>query len=546
MADKDLGKRAFESLAKASLSVRYTRLINGQVSSRAAPGSPISLPADAASANSGFSKPKLRTVVKPCPPASLKGLLGFSQDTVRTLQSPTWLLDEQRNLARKNGCYPPGEKLITAANALLDLCRFVEVLLNGITEEASNRVTDETSTAVADEPAHKLGERLAAIWSDLYLAVEHLKTDCRRSGALVRHAAVEVLNIGVELEDGQSFPDIWRQKFVSRLEVLSAGIAEAYALMPPTPTHTKERSKSIKNVLSPNAAIVKKSEAENKVGAFNEPSHTNAELAREIGVLCNAVNELVEKLNNPNADNVETIGMLKLCAARLKSILSLSYSLKRWELDLHRAHYIFRQAARQLSIAQEMADQNVASSPKILPYGRMADYICDRFEDTMALILMKTDPGYARHNFTVKKRSGRIPSQGILRSPVNSPVQKNVTFGHPISKPSLTPADRRPGATLLNQTMGTSGAVAAITSLSPVIVAGSKLANPTASSTSGMADPAIKATESSAGPSGNREKRSAQQAAVRRHSVVRAATMSVYWEEIQKLSEQQRSDKHDV
>lgn len=546
MADKDLGKRTFESLAKASLSVRYTRLINGYDGSRADPSSPISPAADAAAVTSGVSRPKLRTVVEPCPPAHMKVLLGLCQDRIRTLQSPTWLIDEERQLPRKNGRDHAGETLIAAANSLLDLCRFLEILLNKISHETSTSAANETSSAVISESGHKLGEKLAAVWSDLYLAVGHIKTDCRRSGALVRHAAVEVLNIGVDLEDGQSYPDIWRQKFVSRLEMLSAGIADAYELIPRTPTHVKARSKSIKHVLSANASIPRRSEAEKKVGVPNEPSYTNVELAREIGVICDAVNELVRKLSNSNPDDGATIGMLKLCAARLKSILSLSYSPKRWELDLHRAHYIFRQAARQLSIAQEIANQDAASSPANWPYNRMADYVCDRFEDTMALILIKTDAGYARHNFTVKKKSGRIPSQGVLRSPVNSPTRKGMAVSQAIHNPGLTPVDKRPGANLPHQTAETSGPVAAVISLSSKIAANHKLDNPDTSPRAGKGDATNDATERATGLGTILQKRMTQEATARRYSGARAATMSVYWQEIQELSEQQRSDKRDV
>jgi hypothetical protein len=545
MADKDLGKRTFESLAKASLSVRYTRLVNGQNGARADPGSPVSLAADAASVNSGSSRPQLRTVVEPCPPVRMKGLLGLYQDRIRTLQSPSWLLEEQRQLHRKNGPYPAGERLIAAGNSLLDVCRFLEILLNDIRHEASTSATDETSGAVIDESGQTLGENLAAIWSDLYLAVKHLRTDCRRSGALVRHAAVELLNISVDLEDGQSYPDIWRQKFGSRLELLSAGIADAYQLMPRTPTPFKEKSKSIKNVLSQNASILKRSGAEKRVAVFSEPAYTNVELAREIGVIGNAVNDLAKKLNNSNVDHAATIGMLKLCAARLKSILLLSYSLKRWELDLHRAHYIFRQAARQLSIAQETAGQGTAMSPASLPYERMADYICDRFEDTMALILIKTDSGYARHNFTVKKKSGRIPSQGVLRSPVNSPVRKNMAVRQTIQQPSLRPVDKRPGGNLRYQTTETLGSVAfsAIHSAPSNISVDFKLANPDTSSKADKGGPKNDVTEGATGSGTIRQKRLTQQVVARRQSGARAATMGMYWQEIQKLSEQQRSDK---
>jgi hypothetical protein len=386
-----------------------------------------------------------------------------------------------------------------------------------------------------------LGGRLSDIWSDLYLSVEHLKTDCRRSGAHVRHAAVEVLNIGVELEDGQAYPDIWRQKFVPGLEALSAGIADAYELMLQTPTNNNKRSKSIKNVLSSSASIARRSEAAKKAGVSNEPSYTNVELAREIGVICNAVNELVKKLSNSNEGNATTTGMLKLCAARLKGILSLSYSPKKWELDLHRAHYIFRQAARQLSITQEMANQDTPGSPANLPYDRMADYIGDRFEDTIARILVKTDPGYARHNFTVKKKSGRIPSPGILRSPVNSPVRKGMAVSPTIRERGPTSVDKRPRANLLNRATGASGPVAIISSPSK-IVAKPKLDSPDTSPIAGRGDVAHETTESPRGPGATRQNRLTQQVPIRRQSGARAARMTVHWQELQKLSEQQRSD----
>lgn len=546
MADKDLGKRTFESLAKASLSVRYTRLINGQDGSRASPDSPISLSADAASVNSGSSAPNLRTVVDPCPPVRMKGLLGLYQDRIRTLQSPIWLIDEMRQLQRKNGPYPAGERLIAAANSLLDLCRFLEIQLNIISRETLALATSETPSVVIAEFGPKLGEKLAAIWSDLYLAVEQLKTDCRRSDALVRHAAVEVLNIGADLEDGESYPDVWRQMLVSRLEMLSAGIADAYKLIPRSPTHVNEKSKSIKNILSPNASIAKRSEAEKKAGFSNEPSYTNVELAREIGVICDAVNELVKKLSNSNTDDGATIGMLKLCAARLKGILSLPYSPKRWELDLHRAHYIFRQAARQLSITQEMADQDRPGSPASLPYDRMADYICDRFEDTIARVLIKTDSGYARHNFTVRKKSGRIHSQGVLRSPVNSPVRKGMADSQTIQKPGLTSVDKQLGANLSHRTTQPSGSVAAVISPRSKIVANSKLVNPDASANAGKGDATNEATPGTTGLGTIRQERLTQQVTTGRQSGARAATMSVHWQELQKLSEQQRSDKRNV
>jgi len=461
-------------------------------------------------------------------------------------QSPTWLIDEQRQVHRKKGRYHSEEKLITAANSLLDLCRFLEILMNNISRETPAAAINKTSRPVIDKSTRKLEETLSDIWCDLYLAVENLKVDCRRSGALVRHASVEVINIGVDLEDGQSYPAILRKKFVSHVEMLSAGIADAYKLMPQTPTHVNGRSKSIKNAHSPDASITRRSEAEKKVGVFSEPSYTNVELAREIGVICEAVNELVKKLSNSHLDHSATIGMLKLCAARLKSILSLSYSLKRWELDLHRAHYIFRQAARHLSIDQEMVNQGTPISPANLPYDRMADYICDRFDDTIARVLIKTDSGYARHNFTVRKKSGRIPSQRVLRSPVNSPVRREIAVSQPIHERSPTSVDKRPGTKLLDRTTETPGSMVAIISPPSQIVVSSKLANPNTRVNAGKGDVTNEATKGAPGSGTIGQKRLTQQVTIRRQSGARAATMSVQWQELQKLSEQQRSNKGDV
>jgi hypothetical protein len=150
MADKDLGKRTFESLTKASLSVRYTRLINGQNGSRASPVSSISPSADASSANSGSAAPKLRTVIEPYPPVRMKGLLGLHQDSIRTLQSPIWLIDEKRQLQRKNGSYPAGARLVAAANSLLDLCRFLEIQLTIISRDTLTLANSKTPGTVID------------------------------------------------------------------------------------------------------------------------------------------------------------------------------------------------------------------------------------------------------------------------------------------------------------------------------------------------------------------------------------------------------------
>lgn len=541
MADKHLSKKTFESLAKASLSVRYTRLINEQPSSRADPASVLSHPSDTASTSIASPKPKLRTVVEACPPVSMKGLLGLYQGNIRMFQSPFWLLEEQRRLSGKNGHDSAVEKRIAAGNALLDLCRFVEILLN--------KIGQEKYSPAAARTANKLGEKLAAIWSDLYLAVEHLRDDCKRSGALVRHAGMELLDLGVELDDGQSYPDVWAQKLVARLEVLSAGIADTYELLRRMPKNIKERTKSIKNVVSlvsPNASIAKRSEADKRLVTFNSSNDANAGIPREVAVICDAVNELVMKLCGSHMDSSETIGMLKLCAARLKSILSSPYSLKRWELELHRAHYIFRQAARQLSMDQEKDSQDTVDVPKNLPYGRMADYIGDRFEDTVEHILRGVDTGYARHNFTIKKQSVRSNSRGALRSLITSPARKNVVASPPSNKPHLMPAEEQQGENLLNQTGNQSTPVSAITSTSPSTVAKTVHPEPAVNLKSEIGEGQNKLIEIKEEQGVARQGRPTQEVAVRRPSGARAATMSVYWQEFQNLSDQQRSEKKRV
>lgn len=538
MADKHLGKKTFESLAKASLSVRYTRLINEQPGSRADPASVPSRPSETASTTIASSKPKLRTLVEACPPASIKGLLGLYQGNIRMFQSPVWLLEEQRRLSGKNGRDLAGEKLIDAGKSLLDLCRFVEILLNKISQ-------GKYSPAAAGT-ANKLGEKLAAIWSDLYLAVEHLRDDRKRSGALVRHAGMELLNLGVELEDGQSYPGVWGQKLVSQLEVLSAGIADTYELLRRIPKSIKERSKSIRNGLSPNASIAKRSEAEKKLVTFSNSNEANAGIPREIAVICDAVNELVIKLSGSDTDSSETIGMLKLCAARLKSILSSPYSLKRWELDLHRAHYIFRQAARQLSMDQEKSSQDPVDVPKSLPYGRMADYICDRFEDTVEHILQGADTGYARHNFTIRKQSVRTNSRGVLRALITSPARKNVVASPILDKQDLMPAEQQRDAHLQNQTASKSVMVSAVTSLSSNTAANTSLPKPAISLKSDIGKGKNKPTKVREAMDVARQKGFNQDVTARRLSGTRAATMSVYWQEIQNLSDRQRSEKKRV
>ncbi len=395
-----------------------------------------------------------------------------------------------------------------------------------------------------DKAVHKLGKKLNAIWSDLYLAVEYLKADCKRSSAFVRHAAVEVLDLGVELEDGRSYAKVWAQKFVSRLEILSAGIADAHELLPRTLTNGYDRSKSIKNVLSPNVSILRKSEGEKRVGIFNESSDATAELAREIKVICDAVNELVRTLSESDQYSADMIGMFKLCAARLKGILSSSYSLKKWELELHRAHYFFRQAARPLSTMQEMVDQSKASSPGNRPYGRMADYIADRFEDTMGLVLKKADPGYARHNFISRKQSGPIPSARVLRSPVNTPVLKKALVDHKATQPSLTSSPKQPDTEIKRQTTAPPISVDAVTSPLSINAGSGGYAGPGARSKTGKDEPANKQAGIDAKPGGVRQNKvTSKNAPAPRQASVRAATMSVQWQELQALSQQQRSDK---
>lgn len=454
------------------------------------------------------------------------------------LQSPAWLPQAQRNLLAKNRRDPAGERLVVAGNSLLDLCRFVEILLN--------KINQETSTPLVAKTAQKFGGKLAAIWGDLYLAVEHLRDDCKRSGALVRHAAVELLNLGVKLEDGRSYPDVWAQKFVSRLEVLSAGIADAYELLPRIPMHTKERRRSIKNVLSQNASITRRDGAEKRIVTFNDSSDANAGLAREIAVICEAVNELVAKFSLSDPNNSETIRMFKLCAARLKSIQSLPYSLKRWELELHRAHYIFRQAARQLSIDYENASQDTANFPKNLPYTRIADYICDRFEDTVERMLREADSGYARHNFTIRKQSVRTPSRGVLRSPITTPVRKDVAVSHTFTQPDFAPVERQQAANLQNKTAVTSASVVAVISPPSNTVANAEPSKPGIGSKIKINDAENKTLKGNAERDGARQKRLTQDVTEQRQSGARAVTMSVYWQEIQNLSDQQRSEKKRV
>jgi hypothetical protein len=538
MADKHLGKKTFESLARASLSVRYTRLINEQPSSGAAPTSVPSRLSETASTSIAPSKPRLRTVVEACPPASMKGLLGVYQGNIRMFQSPFWLLEEQRRLPGKHGHDPAGEKRIAAGNSLLDLCRFVEILLN--------KIGQEKYSPTAAETANKLGEKLAAIWSDLYLALQHMRDDCKRSGALVRHAGMELLDLGVELEDGHSYPDVWAQKLVSRLEMLSAGIADAYELLHKIPKNIKEKNKSIKNVLSPNASTAKKSEAEKRLVTFNHANDANAGIPHEIAVICNAVNELVIKLGESDTDSSETIGMLKLCAARLKSMLSSSYSLKRWELELHRAHYIFRQAARQLATDQEKGGQDTVNVAKKLPYGRMADYIGDRFEDTVEHILQGVDTGYARHNFTIRKQSVRTNSRGVLRSLVTSPVRKNVVASNTFHKPDLIPAQGQRAAHLQNQTAGKSTPASAVTSPPASTAANTALPKSAINFENEIGESKNTRAEVKEELGVARQRRPTQDVNVRRSSDSRAATMTVYWQEIQSLSDQQRSGKKPV
>ncbi|HEX8883977.1 MAG TPA: hypothetical protein VF797_05770 [Noviherbaspirillum sp.] len=550
MADKDPGRRTFESLTRANLSVRFTPRIIMQPSPGSRLATEISPPSDPAPLNTDVSKPTLRTVVNACPPVSMKVLLGPHQANVRIFQSPAWLLEEQRNLNGKNGKDPDGKKLVAAAHSLLDLCRFIEILLNKIYWETSalandkafqnNEINRETSVSADDKAARKLEKKLNAIWSELYLAVEYLKADCKRSRAFVRVAAVEVLDLGVELEDGRSYAEVWAQKLVSRLEILSAGIADAHELLPRTLTRSNDRSKSIKNVLSPNASLLKRSEGEKRVGIFNESSDATTELAREIKVICEAVNELIHKLSESDQYSTEIIGMFKLCAARLKGVLSSSYSLKRWELELHRAHYFFRQAARPLSTMPEMANQSTPISPGSRPYGRMADYIADRFEDTMGLVLKKADPGYARHNFISRKQSGPIPSARVLRSPVSTPVQKTTLVGYKATQPSLTSSPKQQGKEIKRQTTTPPISLAAVTSPLSINAVSVGHAEPRVQSKTGKDKPA----DMDAKPGSVRQNVvKSENAPAPRRTNVRAATMSVQWQELQALSQQQRSDK---
>lgn len=280
--------------------------------------------------------------------------------------------------------------------------------------------------------------------------------------------------------------------------------------------------------------------------AFNDSGDANAGLGREIAVICDAVNELVQKLSLSDPNNSETIRMFKLCAARLKSIQSLSYSLRRWELELHRAHYIFRQAARQLAIDYENASHGTSNFPKNVPYARMADYICDRFEDTVEHMLREADSGYARHNFTIRKQSVRTPSKGVLRSPITTPGRKDVAASHTFTKPNLVPAENQQVANFQNQTAGTSAPIATIISAPSNPVANAALAGPDIGSSTSLDDAENKTLKGNAERGGARPKRLAQDVTVRRQSGARAATMSVYWQEIQSLSDQQRSDKKRV
>lgn len=561
MADKDLGKRSVGSLAKASLSVRYTRHINTQSSSRAGPASAISPPSNPVPANTGVSKPTLRTVIKACPTVSMKSLLGICQDQIRIFQSPGWMIKELNNLAGENGNDPAGKKFIAAGNSLLDLCRFVEILISRVIQETVKPNHDKASTSNSKallpeitEADRQLAKKLNDIWNDLYLAVEYLEFDSKRSGAFVRHAAVEVLNLGVELEDKHSYLDGKTRKLVSGLEMLSAGIADAYELLPRTLVRDKERSKSIKNVLSPNGSILKKSEGGKKIGIFNERSSANAELAREIEVICDAVSELIHKLSKSDQNSSETIesdqnssemiGMFKLCAARLNRILSLPYSLKRWELELHRAHHFFRQAARPLSTMQVIANQGNASSSGNLPYGRMANYIDVSFDDTMHLLLKKADPGYARHNFTGRKQSGPIPSARVLRSPVKTPVPGNTTVGNKSVQPRLMPSTTQTDTDSKHGGTGRPLSRAAVISPSSTQVISSRRIDADVDTKAGKDDSRNKRANNDTRPDVIRQKASTREdAPAPRHSVARAATMSVHWQELQTLSEQQRSDK---
>lgn len=536
MAEKAPGTRPFESLIRANMSVRFTPLIIRQPSPGSRLATEISPPSDSAPANTDVSKPTLRTVVNPCPPVNLKVLLGPYHANIRILQSPAWLLEEQRSLNRKNGKDPAGKKLVAAAHSLLDLCRFIEILLN--------KINRKTSVSADDKAVQKLEKKLNAIWSELYLAVEYLKADCKRSRAFVRLAAVEVLDLGVELEDGRSYAEVWAQKLVSPLEILSAGIADAHELLPRTLTRDNDRNKSIKNVLPPNASILKRSEGEKRIGIFDESSDATTEFAREIKVICEAVNELVHKLSESDQYSTEMIGMFKLCAARLKGILSSSYSLKRWEVELHRAHYFFRQAARPLSTMQEMANQSKPISPGNRPYGRMADYIADRFEDTMDLVLKKADRGYARHNFISRKQSGYLPPARVLRSPVSAPVSKTMLVGYKATQPSLISSPKQPDKETKRHITTPPISLAAATSPLPINAINVGHAEPGAQSKAGKDNPANKPADIDAKPGGVRQNVvNSRNAVAPRQTSVRAAKMSVQWQELQAVSQQQRSDK---
>ena len=555
MAEKAPGTRPFESLIRANMSVRFTRLIIRQSSPGSRPATKISPPSAPAPANTDVNKPTLRTVVEACPPVNLKVLLGPYQANIRTLQSPAWLLDEQRNRNGKNGKALAGKKLVAAAHCLLDLCRFVEILLNKIhleTSESANgkavqnkEINRKPFVSADDKAVQKLEEKLNAIWSELYLAVEYLKADCKRSRAFVRLAAVQVLDLGVELDDGRSYAEVWAQKLVSRLEILSAGIADAYELLPRTLTRGTDRSKSIEDALSSNASILKRSEGEKRVGIFNESSDATTELAREIKVICDAVNDLIRKLGESDQYSTEIIGMFKLCAARLKGILSSSYSLKRWELELHRAHYFFRQAARPLSTMPEMANQSKPVSPGNRPYGRMADYIADRFEDTMGLVLKKADPGYARHNFISRKQSGPIPSARVLQSSaIIAPGLKTTPIVHKTTQPSLISSSGQQDTKIKSQTVTTPISAAAVASPLSIDTASVKQAASGAQSKAGKNEPENERADVDAKPGIVVQNAStSEKAPAPRRANVRAATMSVQWQEIQTLSQQQRSDK---
>lgn len=511
MADKDVANRRFESLAKASLSVRYTRLINRQADSLTGTDPPISHPSSSALDTAGSPRPKLRTAVEPYSPPGLKGLLGLYQDRIRMLQSPPWLLEEQQKLLQKNEGNQAAGELIEAANFLLDLCRLLEMMAREIHQEESDSGEEESRREVE--------LKLAAIWGDLYLAVENLKEDCKRSSALVRHAGMEVLNLGAELEGDASYSEYWRQKLLSKIEVLSAGIADAYELLSRVPARIGKRSKTIRNNLPSEASTARKGDGERQIRAPDDLHQTKAGLAHEVAVISQAVSALAEKVGTSHPDQSEAIGMLKLCAARLKSILSLSYSLKKWELELHRTHYIFRQAARRLPTAQPVDEQDKAVSPVSLPYGRMADYICDRFEDTIDRVFKESDSGYARHNFTVRKQSMPIASKGRLRPPITSLVVKHLA-GSPLSaKPGLTSTETERAAHPTRQAVECTDA-------------------DTGSNTAKGHSTSMQ-LGGNTGRDSVRERRLTRDARAQPQPGVRAVKMSVHWAEIQKMSEQQ-------